>query len=185
MPPRSREPHDTAAALTRAYVLHPDLKTTKRRRLAEHGLAEAVALGAALPGLEVLGAEVARLAKVQPGTLFGSGKVAELKDRFNDLKIDLVLVDGTVGPVQQRNLEKEWNVKLLDRTGLILEIFVAARACFWSISTRRTLIDNALANSVRIQSEEISVSSQDSNHASIAPLAGSGTNMGMATLVSR
>ena len=113
----------TAAALTRAYVLHPDLKTTKRRRLAEHGLAEAVALAAALPGLDVLGAEVVRLNKVQPGTLFGSGKVEELKARFKDDKIDLVLVDGNVGPVQQRNLEKEWNVKLLDRTGLILEIF--------------------------------------------------------------
>ena len=104
-------------------MLHPDLKTAKRRRLAEHGLAEAVALAAALPGLEVLGAEVVRLGKLQPGTLFGSGKVAELKGRFKDLKIDLVLVDGTVGPVQQRNLEKEWGVKLLDRTGLILEIF--------------------------------------------------------------
>ena len=115
--------HDTAQALTRAYVLHPDLKTAKRRRLAEHGLAEAVALAAALPGLAVQGAEVVRLARVQPGTLFGSGKVEELKGRFKDQKIELVLVDGVVGPVQQRNLEKEWGVKLLDRTGLILEIF--------------------------------------------------------------
>ena len=104
-------------------MLHPDLKTTKRRRLAEHGLAEAVALAAALPGLDVQGAEVVRLTKLQPGTLFGSGKVEELKSRFKDSRIDLVLVDGNVGPVQQRNLEKEWNVKLLDRTGLILEIF--------------------------------------------------------------
>ena len=104
-------------------MLHPDLKTAKRRRLAEHGLAEAVALAAALPGMEVLGAEVVRLNKVQPGTLFGTGKVEELGARFKEHKIGLVLVDGTVGPVQQRNLEKEWNVKLLDRTGLILEIF--------------------------------------------------------------
>jgi GTP-binding protein HflX len=91
--------------------------------LAEHGLAEAVALAAALPGLDVLGSEVVRLNKIQPGTLLGSGKVEELAAKFKDLKIDLVLVDGTVGPVQQRNLEKEWGVKLLDRTGLILEIF--------------------------------------------------------------
>jgi GTP-binding protein HflX len=104
-------------------VVHPDLKTSKKRRLAEHGLAEAVALAAALPGLEVVGAEVARLAKIQPATLLGSGKVEELKTRFKELKVDLVLVDGTVGPVQQRNLEKDWGVKLLDRTGLILEIF--------------------------------------------------------------
>ena len=46
-----------------------------------------------------------------------------MKARFKELEVDLVLVDGTVGPVQQRNLEKEWGVKLLDRTGLILEIF--------------------------------------------------------------
>jgi len=104
-------------------VVHPDLKTARKRRLPEHGLAEAVALAAALPGLDVLGSEVARLNKIQPGTLFGSGKVEELKVKFKELKIDLVLVDGTVGPVQQRNLEKEWGVKLLDRTGLILEIF--------------------------------------------------------------
>ncbi len=64
-----------------------------------------------------------RLPKVNPGTLFGSGKVAELGGRFADEKVELVLVDGHVGPVQQRNLEKEWNVKVLDRTGMILEIF--------------------------------------------------------------
>ncbi|WP_407638413.1 GTPase HflX [Cypionkella psychrotolerans] len=115
--------YETAAAPTRAYVLHPDLKSVKSRRLPEHGLAEAVSLAAALPGLEVLGAEVVRLPRVQPGTLFGSGKVEELKATMNGLEIDLVLVDGPVTPVQQRNLEKEWGVKLLDRTGLILEIF--------------------------------------------------------------
>ncbi len=81
-----------------------------------------MALAAALPGLTVTGAEVVRLPKISPGTLFGSGKVAELKARFAGA-VDLVLVDGPVGPVQQRNLEKEWGCKLLDRTGLILEIF--------------------------------------------------------------
>jgi GTPase len=99
------------------------LKSATARRLPEHGLAEAVSLAAALPELELQGFEVVRLSKVAPGTLLGSGKVAELKDRFHDLKIDLVLIDGTVSPVQQRNLEKEWGVKLLDRTSLILEIF--------------------------------------------------------------
>ena len=82
-----------------------------------------MALAAALPELDVQGSEVVRLARVHPGTLLGSGKVAELKTRFEELEIDLVLVDGTVSPVQQRNLEKEWGVKLLDRTSLILEIF--------------------------------------------------------------
>lgn len=71
----------------------------------------------------MLGAEVVRVSRVAPGTLFGSGKVEELKARFKELEIGLVLVDGPVSPVQQRNLEKEWGCKLLDRTGLILEIF--------------------------------------------------------------
>ena len=104
-------------------MLHPDLKSSRSRRLPEHGLAEAVSLAAALPNLEVLGAEVVRLPKLHPGMLFGSGKVDEVTARLKALKIDLVLVDGPVTPVQQRNLEKEWGVKLLDRTGLILEIF--------------------------------------------------------------
>ncbi len=104
-------------------MLHPDLKSLKSRRLPEHGLAEAVSLAAALPGMQVLGAEVVRLPRVQPGMLFGSGKVEELKTTMKALEIDLVMVDGPVTPVQQRNLEKEWGVKLLDRTGLILEIF--------------------------------------------------------------
>ncbi|MFN3822762.1 MAG: GTPase HflX [Pseudorhodobacter sp.] len=109
--------------MTRAYVLHPDVKSVRSRRLPEHGLAEAVSLATALPGLEVVGAEVVRLPKLAPGMLFGSGKVAELGARMAGLDVGLVLVDGPVTPVQQRNLEKEWGVKLLDRTGLILEIF--------------------------------------------------------------
>lgn len=104
-------------------MLHPDLKTARSRRLPEHGLAEAVSLAGALPNIDVLGAEVVRLPKLHPGTLFGSGKVEELQRRIKELHVDLVLVDGPVSPVQQRNLEKEWGVKLLDRTGLILEIF--------------------------------------------------------------
>ena len=115
--------HSTAAKPTRAYVLHPDLKTRPARRQADHALAEAVALAAALPGLQVIGAEVARLARLHPGVLFGTGKVDDLAVRLKALEIDLVLVDGSVTPVQQRNLEKAWGVKLLDRTGLILEIF--------------------------------------------------------------
>jgi len=115
--------HDTAAAPTRAYVLHPDLKSARSRRLPEHGLAEAVALAAALPGMQVIGAEVVRLARLSPGQLFGSGKVEDLKTRLKADEVELVLVDGTVSPVQQRNLEKAWGVKLLDRTSLILEIF--------------------------------------------------------------
>ncbi|HEX9856918.1 MAG TPA: GTPase HflX [Paracoccaceae bacterium] len=107
----------------RAFVLHPDLKSDRARRLPEHGLAEAVSLAAALPELVVVGAEVVRLPKMHPGMLYGAGKLADLKARLAALEVGLVLVDGPVSPVQQRNLEKEWGVKLLDRTGLILEIF--------------------------------------------------------------
>ncbi|MBW4960969.1 GTPase HflX [Sulfitobacter sp. CW3] len=109
--------------MTRAWVLHPDIKTDNSRRIAEPALAEAVALAQALPQLEVVGQEVVILRTVQAGMLFGSGKIEELKRRMEDAEVELVLVDGHVTPVQQRNLEKAWGVKLLDRTGLILEIF--------------------------------------------------------------
>ena len=122
-PDGGMDAYETAAAPTRAFVLHPDLKSSRARRLPEHRLAEAVALASALPGLQILGSEVVRLPKMQPGTLFGSGKVESFQTLFKAMEIDLVLVDGPVTPVQQRNLEKEWGVKLLDRTGLILEIF--------------------------------------------------------------
>ncbi|WP_233588945.1 GTPase HflX [Falsigemmobacter faecalis] len=110
-------------SVTRAWVIHPDRKNDPGRRLPEHRLAEAVSLAAAMPELEVVGSEVVRLSKGIPGFLFGSGKIAEIKQRLEEAEVDLVLIDGPVTPVQQRNLEKEWGVKLLDRTGLILEIF--------------------------------------------------------------
>lgn len=113
--------HD--AHVTRAWVLHPDIKNDQDRRAAGPALEEAIALAAALPDLEVVGAEVVGLRSVQPGKLFGSGKIEELGARFKAADVELVLVDGPVTPVQQRNLEKDWGVKLLDRTGLILEIF--------------------------------------------------------------
>ena len=113
--------HD--AHVTRAWVVHPDLVSDRARRDPDPALAEAVALAAALPNLEVVGQEVVRLPKPHPRALFGTGKIDELKTRLKAAEVELVLVDGPVTPVQQRNLEKEWGVKLLDRTGLILEIF--------------------------------------------------------------
>ena len=107
----------------RALVLHPDIRGHSAARSPEAALDEALALALALPGIEVAGGLVVRLPKAQPGLLFGTGKVAELKLQIEEDEIELVLVDGPVTPVQQRNLEKEWGVKLLDRTGLILEIF--------------------------------------------------------------
>ena len=114
---------DEGRGRTRAWVLHPDIRSDGTRRAADPALAEAVALAAALPDLEVAGAEVVPLPKAQPGMLFGSGKVDELGTRLKAAEIELVLIDGPVTPVQQRNLEKAWDGKILDRTGLILEIF--------------------------------------------------------------
>jgi GTPase len=108
---------------TRAWVLHPDIKSDKHRREAGFALAEAVSLAHALPELEVVGEEIVPLPKVRAGLLFGSGKIEELGVRLKDAEVELVLIDGPVTPVQQRNLEKAWKVKVLDRTGLILEIF--------------------------------------------------------------
>lgn len=108
---------------TRAWVLHPDIKTESDRRPAKPALGEAVALAAALPDLDVVGADIVSLPKAHAGMLFGKGKIEELRLRFEADEVELVLVDGQVSPVQQRNLEKAWGVKLLDRTGLILEIF--------------------------------------------------------------
>src|SRR6056300_538981 len=109
--------------VTRTWVLHPDIKSDKDRRAAKPALEEAVALAAALPDLEVVGKTLVPLPHPQPGRLFGSGKVEELSQLFKANDIELVLVDGPLTPVQQRNLEKHWDVKILDRTGLILEIF--------------------------------------------------------------
>ncbi|MGX9855398.1 GTPase HflX [Limimaricola variabilis] len=108
---------------TRTWVIHPEVKNDQNRREPVAALAEAVALAHALPGLEIKGSEIVRLPKRHPGMLFGTGKIEELGTRLKQNEIELVLIDGHVGPVQQRNLEKEWKVKILDRTGLILEIF--------------------------------------------------------------
>ncbi len=104
-------------------MLHPDIKSQHQPRAPELALAEAISLAHALPGLDVVDGQVVRLPKAHPGMLFGSGKVAELAALITDAEIALVLIDGPVSPVQQRNLERAWKVKLLDRTGLILEIF--------------------------------------------------------------
>ena len=63
------------------------------------------------------------LTKIRPPTLLGQGQVDELHELIEELDIDLVVVDGQLSPVQQRNLERAWHVKVIDRTGLILEIF--------------------------------------------------------------
>ena len=118
------ETHSTETRATRAFVIHPDLGDRRgQRRAPDLALEEAVGLARALPAIEVVGATVAKLRNPSPGMLFSSGKLAELGAEIAAVDTELVLIDGPVTPVQQRNLEKEWDVKILDRTGLILEIF--------------------------------------------------------------
>ncbi len=80
------------------------------------GLAEAI-------DLQVVYASLVQIKKPKPATLFGSGKVEEFSELIAQTKTEVVIVDHPLSPVQQRNLERAWQAKVLDRTGLILEIF--------------------------------------------------------------
>ncbi|CAN5265080.1 GTPase HflX [soil metagenome] len=112
---------DHSVPLIRAIVIHPDGRS-ESSRLAEERLQEAVGLARALD-LDVRAEEIVRIRKVTPATLFGSGKVEELAALVRAAEAEAVVVDDDLTPVQQRNLEKEWECKVIDRTGLILEIF--------------------------------------------------------------
>ena len=112
---------------TRAVVVLPARRTTTR--LASAGgrsnatqLAEAVALAQAI-GLLVPATLIVPLRRPVPATLLGAGKVEEVAALVRTSDAGLVIVDHALSPVQQRNLEKAWSAKVLDRTGLILEIF--------------------------------------------------------------
>jgi GTP-binding protein HflX len=113
-------------AATRAVVVHVE---RKGRRAGEGGerdpasrLSEAVELAKAID-LEIAAELIVPLATPRPATLIGSGKVAQIATIVEEGKADLVVVNAQLAPVQQRNLERAWNAKVLDRTGLILEIF--------------------------------------------------------------
>lgn len=110
--------------LMRCLVLHPHIAGHHGRRSPENALDEAVSLACALD-LDVVASHVVRLQRAHPGLLFGKGKLDEIGREIDDLDVGLVIIDGPVTPIQQRNLERRWKVKILDRTGLILEIFGA------------------------------------------------------------
>ena len=106
-----------------AFVIHVEPKSRSvMPRDAGERLAEAVGLTAAI-GLEVELALIAPLARAVPATLIGSGKVAEIAAEAKARLPEIIIVNAQLSPVQQRNLEKEWGTKVLDRTALILEIF--------------------------------------------------------------
>ena len=122
---------ETAKGASRAIVVHPFLKSAALKsgrndaaetRDVEARLEEAKGLARAI-GLEVVTALAVPLAAMRPATLIGKGKVEEIKALCAGFEVELVIVDGQVTPGQQRNLEKAWDTKVLDRTGLILEIF--------------------------------------------------------------
>jgi GTP-binding protein HflX len=91
-------------------------------RDAEARLAEAVGLAAAI-GLDILARHIVPLPSTRPATLIGKGKVEEIAAEARALAPEVIVVNAALSPVQQRNLEKAWNAKVLDRTQLILEIF--------------------------------------------------------------
>ncbi len=111
------------ATAERCLVLSPELRSrTAAARGSEERLAEAVGLARAI-GLEVVHAESLRVAAPRPATLIGSGQVERLGQLIEAEAIKLGILDWPLSPVQQRNLERAWKCKVIDRTGLILEIF--------------------------------------------------------------
>ncbi|WEA61872.1 GTPase HflX [Rhizobium sp. BJ04] len=114
----------------RATVVVPVLKSRSRggqsesasTRTPESRLEEATGLAQAID-LDVVNGSIVPVNDPRPATLLGTGKIEEIKALLDERDSGLVIVDHPLTPVQQRNLEKEWNVKVIDRTGLILEIF--------------------------------------------------------------
>lgn len=109
----------------RTLILHPYFKKNKAAgRSPEAALEEAERLAQAID-LDVADSVIVALAKPTPATLLGSGKVTEIKGRVAAGDITLAVINHALSPVQQRNLEKSWGCKVIDRTALILEIFGA------------------------------------------------------------
>ena len=111
------------AVHTRTLVVCPYLTRGEGpTRSTEARADEAVGLAAAID-LAVVGSQVAMLGAVRPATYLGKGKVEEIAARVKEEEVSLVVMDCALSPVQQRNLEKAFAAKVIDRTGLILEIF--------------------------------------------------------------
>ena len=123
-------PARKGAAKTRVVVIGPYLTDraatyahgAKAMRSQEARLDEAEGLALAID-VEIVGRELVALSQIRPATYLGKGKVEELAALVAEREADLVVVDCALSPVQQRNLEKEFKAKVIDRTGLILEIF--------------------------------------------------------------
>jgi GTPase len=125
-----RRGHDgaTAAGPTQALVLYPYSKAEARRdgggRDPDARLAEAIGLAQAIE-LEVAHGEAVSLDRRRPATLFGTGVTERYGELVAAMEITVAVIDAALSPVQQRNLERAWKCKVIDRTALILEIFGA------------------------------------------------------------
>jgi GTPase len=111
----------------RAAVIVPVVKrgqaaSSIASRSAQARLDEAIGLALAID-LDIAFSETVNLSELKPATLLGSGLVSQLGSRAEEQDVGLLIIDHSLSPVQQRNLEKAWNAKVIDRTGLILEIF--------------------------------------------------------------
>ena len=107
---------------TDACVVCPFVVSQKKLMSAESRLAEAVGLSEAI-SLNVVFTQTPKLRDIKPATFFSNTFINELKDEIEESNVSLVIVDASLTPVQQRNLEQALNVKVIDRTALILEIF--------------------------------------------------------------
>jgi len=109
---------------TRAAVILPweHAGQSEQARAADARLAEAVGLAASI-GLVIAHTAILPLRARRPATLLGTGQVASQGEAIAGNDVAVVVVDATLSPVQQRNLERAWSCKVIDRTGLILDIF--------------------------------------------------------------
>ena len=116
----NRQEDDGFARGAKAVLAYPDIGGSNRN--AEARLDEASGLAEAI-GIAVADRVTFRIRGARPATLFGSGQVDDLAARVAAIDAELVIIDGALTPVQQRNLERAIKAKVIDRTGLILEIF--------------------------------------------------------------
>ena len=107
----------------RAIVLNPFVRKRDARNEVSR-LEEAIGLAAAIE-LDVRHSESVRIVRARPATLIGGGAVERMEGLIQALEIELVVINAALTPIQQRNLEQTWKCKVIDRTGLILEIFGA------------------------------------------------------------
>ena len=110
----------------RSLVLHPQLSSLNKsdKKNASNLLKESVRLAEAI-GLLVVHSEITKVNKPRPSFLIGKGHIVRLENFIITHNIEVTIIDAALSPIQQRNLEKVWKCKVLDRTSLIIEIFGA------------------------------------------------------------